>query len=105
MSKTVGMPSAENPAVLESLPVRIAEPCERERCHQLVDEHHYCGWSLIAPVSAASKTVCINVWTFPTTMTVAGFAIRAPCSWPVYGAGSATASSWSGALTNLIPSI
>ena len=63
------------------------------------------GWSLIAPVSAASKTVCISVWTFPTTMIVAGFAIPAACSWPAYCAGSATASSWSGALTNLIPSI
>ena len=63
------------------------------------------GWSLIAPVSAASKTVCINVWTFLTTMIVAGFAIPAACSWPAYCAGSATASSWSGALTNLIPSI
>src|SRR6266705_935111 len=41
MSKTVGMPSPENQAILESLQVRIAEPCELERCHQLLDEHHY----------------------------------------------------------------
>src|SRR6266852_6073309 len=41
MSKTVRMPSPENQAVLESLQVRIAEPCELERCHQLLDEHHY----------------------------------------------------------------
>ena len=41
MSKTVAMPSPENQAVLESLQVRIAEPCELERCHQLLDEHHY----------------------------------------------------------------
>jgi len=41
MSKTVRMPSPENQAVLESLQVRIAEPCELERCHQLLNEHHY----------------------------------------------------------------
>jgi len=41
MSKTVRMPSAENQAVLESLQARIAEPCELERCHQLLNEHHY----------------------------------------------------------------
>ena len=41
MSKTVRMPSPENQAVLESLQVRIAESCELERCHQLLDEHHY----------------------------------------------------------------
>src|SRR5258708_6748372 len=41
MSKTVRMPSPENQAVLESLQVRIAEPCELDRCHQLLDEHHY----------------------------------------------------------------
>src|SRR6266436_535505 len=41
MIKTVRMPSPENQAVLESLQVRIAEPCELERCHQLLNEHHY----------------------------------------------------------------
>jgi predicted transposase YbfD/YdcC len=41
MSKTVLMPSAENQAVLDNLQVRIAEPCELERCHQLLNEHHY----------------------------------------------------------------
>src|SRR5208283_2610560 len=41
MSKTVRMPSPENQAVLESLQVRIAEPCELERCHQFLNEHHY----------------------------------------------------------------
>jgi predicted transposase YbfD/YdcC len=41
MSKTVRMPSPENQTVLESLQVRIAEPCELERCHQLLNEHHY----------------------------------------------------------------
>jgi hypothetical protein len=41
MSKTIRMPSPESQGVLESLPARIAEPCELERCHQLLDEHHY----------------------------------------------------------------
>ena len=41
MSETVRMPNPENQAVLESLQVRIAEPCELERCHQLLNEHHY----------------------------------------------------------------
>jgi predicted transposase YbfD/YdcC len=41
MSETVRMPNPENQAVLESLRVRIAEPCELERCHQLLNEHHY----------------------------------------------------------------
>jgi hypothetical protein len=41
MSKILRMPGPENQTVLESLQVRIAEPCELERCHQLLDEHHY----------------------------------------------------------------
>ena len=43
MSRTVRKPNAEDQAVLESLRVRIAEPCELKRCHQLLDEHHYLG--------------------------------------------------------------
>jgi hypothetical protein len=43
MSKTVRKPNAEEQAVLENLQIRIAEPCELERCHQLLDEHHYLG--------------------------------------------------------------
>jgi hypothetical protein len=43
MSKTVRKPNPEDQAVLESLQVRIAEPCELKRCHQLLDEHHYLG--------------------------------------------------------------
>jgi hypothetical protein len=43
MSKTVRKPSPEEQAVLESLQIRIAEPCELSRCHQLLDEHHYLG--------------------------------------------------------------
>jgi hypothetical protein len=41
MSKTVRKPSPEDQAVLESLQARITEPCELQRCHQLLDEHHY----------------------------------------------------------------
>jgi hypothetical protein len=43
MSKTVRKPSPEEQAVLESLQIRIAEPGELNRCHQLLDEHHYLG--------------------------------------------------------------
>ena len=43
MSKTVRKPSPEEQAILESLQIRIAEPCELDRCHQLLDEHHYLG--------------------------------------------------------------
>jgi hypothetical protein len=43
MSKTVRKPSPEEQAVLESLQIRIAESCELDRCHQLLDEHHYLG--------------------------------------------------------------
>jgi hypothetical protein len=43
MSKTVRRPSPEEQAILESLQVRIAEPGELERCHQLLEEHHYLG--------------------------------------------------------------
>ena len=43
MSKTVRKPSPEEQAVLASLQIRIAEPCELNRCHQLLDEHHYLG--------------------------------------------------------------
>jgi len=43
MSKTVRRPNPEEQAVLESLQVRIAQPCELKRCHQLLDEHHYLG--------------------------------------------------------------
>src|ERR1041385_4650555 len=43
MSKTFRKPSPEEQALLESLQIRIAEPCELERCHHLLDEHHYLG--------------------------------------------------------------
>ena len=43
MNKTVRKPTAEQQAVLESVQIRIAEPCELERCQQLLDEHHYLG--------------------------------------------------------------
>src|SRR5437016_3268657 len=43
MSKTVRKPDAEEQAVVESLQIRITEPCELKRCHQLLDEHHYLG--------------------------------------------------------------
>jgi hypothetical protein len=43
MRKTVRKPNAEEQAVLESLEIRIAEPGELERCHQLLDQHHYLG--------------------------------------------------------------
>jgi predicted transposase YbfD/YdcC len=43
MSKTVRKPNPDDQAVLESLQVRIAEPCELKCCHQLLDEHHYLG--------------------------------------------------------------
>ena len=36
------------------------------------------GWKSTAPVLAASKTACTNVWTFPITMTGAAFAIPTP---------------------------
>ena len=43
MSQTVRKPAPEQQAVLESLQLRVAEPCELKRCHQLLDEHHYLG--------------------------------------------------------------
>src|SRR5664279_31432 len=43
MNKTVRKPTAEQQAVLESVQIRIAEPCELERCQQLLDQHHYLG--------------------------------------------------------------
>lgn len=43
MSRTVRKPSREEQTMLESLQVRIAEPCELERCHQLLEKHHYWG--------------------------------------------------------------
>jgi hypothetical protein len=43
MSKTVRKPNAQEQAVLESLQIRIAEPGELARCHQLLDGHHYLG--------------------------------------------------------------
>ena len=44
----------EEQAVLESLQIRIAEPCELKRCHQLLDEHHYCSALRVSAPSAAS---------------------------------------------------
>jgi hypothetical protein len=43
VSKTVRKPNPEEQAVLESLQIRIAEPHELKRCHQLLEEHHYWG--------------------------------------------------------------
>ena len=43
MSKTVRKPDPEQQAVLESLQIRVAEPCELKRYHHLLDEHHYLG--------------------------------------------------------------
>ncbi|HTS71383.1 MAG TPA: hypothetical protein VMO17_20585 [Terriglobia bacterium] len=54
MSKTVRKPSLEEQVVLESLQIRIAEPCELNRCHQLLDEHHYLG--SLKPVGGDSIT-------------------------------------------------
>jgi hypothetical protein len=49
MSKPVRKPSPEEQAVLESLQIRIAESCELDRCHQLLDEHHYLGSPKLVP--------------------------------------------------------
>jgi hypothetical protein len=43
MNEAVGKPHPEEQAVLESLQIRIAEPSELSRCHQLLDQHHYLG--------------------------------------------------------------
>jgi hypothetical protein len=43
MSKTVRKPSPEDQAILEGLQARIADPHELDRCHQLLEEHHYLG--------------------------------------------------------------
>jgi predicted transposase YbfD/YdcC len=43
MSNIVRKPSPEEQATLESLQIRIAEPGELKRCHNLLDEHHYLG--------------------------------------------------------------
>ena len=43
MNQTVRRPNPEEQAVLENLQIRIAEPCELKRCHQLLDQHHYLG--------------------------------------------------------------
>lgn len=41
MSLKFRLPSPEQQAVLEQVQLRLLEPSERPRCHQLLDEHHY----------------------------------------------------------------
>jgi hypothetical protein len=43
MSKSVRKPSADGQAVLETLQIHIPEESDLERCHQLLDTHHYLG--------------------------------------------------------------
>ena len=43
MNAAIRKPNPEGQAVLESLQIRIAEPSELSRCHQLLDQHHYLG--------------------------------------------------------------
>lgn len=62
MSKTFRMPSPENQAVLESLQVRIAESCELERCHQLLNEHHYPNFPHYRAKSPVNRQFLVFVW-------------------------------------------
>src|SRR3974377_842026 len=43
MSEKFRRPSPEDQTVLDKLEVRLLEPQELKRCHQLLEEHHYLG--------------------------------------------------------------
>ena len=43
MSKAVRTPRPEDQTILENLQARLVQPSELERCHQLLDQHHYLG--------------------------------------------------------------
>jgi hypothetical protein len=43
MSQAVEMPSLEEQTILDNLQARLLQPSELERCHQLLDQHHYLG--------------------------------------------------------------
>lgn len=43
MSKALRKPSPEKQTILDNLQARLLLPSELERCHQLLDQHHYLG--------------------------------------------------------------
>ena len=43
VSKTLRLPNCDQQALLDQVQVRLVERTELERCHRLLDEHHYLG--------------------------------------------------------------